>query len=74
MQQRDALRTVLGMNAGPAPDQVLIGLAVLSLRSHGAEQQPLVPVDDLQRLDRALAQVQRAASGQSPWAWPSRRV
>ena len=45
------------MNAGPAPDQFLIGLAVLSLWSRGAEQQPLVPVDDLQWLDRALAQV-----------------
>jgi DNA-binding CsgD family transcriptional regulator len=55
--QRDALRTAFGMNAGPAPDRFLIGLATLSLLSHVAEEQPLVClVDDEQWLDHASAQ------------------
>jgi hypothetical protein len=37
--QRDALRTVFGMSAGPAPDRFLIGLAVLGLLSHVAAEQ-----------------------------------
>lgn len=56
--QRDGLRTAFGMSAGPAPDRFLIGLAVLSLLSHVAEEQPLVClVDDGQWLDHASAQV-----------------
>jgi DNA-binding CsgD family transcriptional regulator len=58
LPQRDALRTAFGMSAGPVPDRFLIGLAVLSLLSHVAEEQPLLClVDDGQWLDHASAQV-----------------
>ena len=46
------------MSSGSAPDRFLVGLAVLSLLSDTAEQQPLVcVVDDEQWLDRTSAQV-----------------
>src|SRR5215467_3482815 len=58
LPQRDALGIAFGMRAGPAPDRFLIGLAVLSLFSFVAEEQPLVClVDDEQWLDQASAQV-----------------
>jgi hypothetical protein len=56
--QRDALRTAFGVSHGPAPDRFFLGLAVLSLLSDVAEEQPLIClVDDEQWHDRASAQV-----------------
>src|ERR1700742_2504412 len=56
--QRDALETAFGMSSGAAPDRFLVGLALLSLLSEVAEDQPLLCiVDDEQWLDRTSAQV-----------------
>jgi DNA-binding CsgD family transcriptional regulator len=56
--QREAVATAFGLSSGAQPDRFLVGLAVLSLLSAAAEEQPLVClVDDVQWLDRSSAQV-----------------
>src|SRR5580658_6367994 len=55
--QRAALGLAFGLETGAVPDRFLVGLAVLSLLSAVAEEQPLLcVVDDAQWLDRASAQ------------------
>jgi hypothetical protein len=48
--QRDALRTAFGLSAGPTPDRFLVGLAVLSLLSDVAEEQPAARLIEEDRL------------------------
>jgi DNA-binding CsgD family transcriptional regulator len=56
--QGAALRRAFGLGPGSAPDRFLVGLAVLSLLSDVAEEQPLIClVDDEPWLDHASAQV-----------------
>jgi DNA-binding CsgD family transcriptional regulator/tetratricopeptide (TPR) repeat protein len=56
--QRQALYVTFGIEAGPVPDRLLVGLAVLSLLAEVAAERPLVClIDDEQWLDQASAQV-----------------
>ena len=56
--QREALETAFGLASGRPADRFFIGLAVLSLLSDVAEEQPLLcVVDDEQWLDRGSADV-----------------
>src|SRR5690349_2587611 len=56
--QGEALRTAFGLASGRPPDRFFVGLAVLSLLSVVAEDQPLLcVVDDEQWLDRGSADV-----------------
>ena len=55
--QREALSTAFGLSHGGAPDGFLVGLAVLSLLSDTAREQPLICViDDAHWLDAASAE------------------
>jgi DNA-binding CsgD family transcriptional regulator len=55
--QRVALKTAFGIDDGPPPDRLLVGLAVLGLLADQTDGRPLVcVVDDVQWLDQASAQ------------------
>ena len=56
--QRDALRVAFGLQEGKAPERFLVGLAILSLLSGSADDQPLAClIDDAQWLDQSSMQV-----------------
>ena len=55
--QRAAIGTAFGVSSGAPPEQLLVGLAALSLLADASREQPLLcMIDDAQWLDRASAQ------------------
>ena len=65
--QRDALASVFGLTAGPAPDRFLVGLGLLSLLSQAARDCPLTClIDDAQWLDQESAQALAFAARRLP--------
>src|SRR6476646_9596218 len=78
--QRDALQVAFGLDAGVAPDRLLVGLAVLNLLAHNAVEQPMLcVVDDAQWLDRESAQAlafvaRRLATESIAFAFGSRAI
>ena len=78
--QREALRVTFGLVSGAPPDRLLLGLAVLSLLSQLAGEQPLLcVVDDTQWLDRESAQAlsfvaRRLATEPIAFAFGSRAI
>jgi AAA ATPase domain len=68
--QRAALRVAFGQSSGDAPDRFLVGLAVLSLLSAAAEEQPLLcVVDDARGL---IGPRQKRLRSWCGVCWPSR--
>jgi DNA-binding CsgD family transcriptional regulator len=62
--QRDALAVAFGLRSGNAPDQFLVGLAVLGLISEAAaDQRLLCLIDNAQWLDQASAQALALVAG-----------
>src|SRR5690242_13449369 len=56
--QRDALATAFGLSSGARPDRCFVGLALLGLLSHAADEEPLLClIGDAQWLDQSSAQV-----------------
>jgi DNA-binding CsgD family transcriptional regulator len=56
LPQQEALGVAFGLRTGSAPNQFLVGLALLGLLAEAAEEQPLIcVVDDAQWLDSASA-------------------
>jgi predicted ATPase len=56
--QREALGIAFGLSSGTRPDRFLVGLALLSLLSDAADEEPLLClIDDAQWLDQSSAQV-----------------
>ena len=75
-RQRDALKSTFGLGAGPPGDRFMVALAVLTLLTDVATEEPLLClVDDGHWLDPetqvVLASWPAACTrSESPWCWP----